>query len=198
MDKWRNSFTCIEILNEDNIIEIINAFEIDDNCYNKNYNIEEYDKIGIAIPSIGIKKQIELSQGIIYNIKNEKLFFYNCAIEPGFSGGPIILVNNPKIVGMNKGYEENYKKNIGIYFKEILENLNEQNEMYRKNIIDCIIDIKLEESEIKIFKQNENNKEEIKDNIKVFLENKRINIINEENKWKIDYNLKKKVNITWR
>jgi len=69
---------------------------------------------------------------------------------------------------MLKGYEEINKKNIGIYFKEILENINEQNEIYGKNIIDCIIDIKLEESEKIIFNQNENNKEEIKDNINIF------------------------------
>ena len=44
---WTNEeidFTCIEIIKEDNIIEIINPFEIDDNCYNKNYDIKEYDK----------------------------------------------------------------------------------------------------------------------------------------------------------
>ena len=94
---WINEeidFTCIEILNEDNIIEIINTLEIDDNCYNIDYNIEEYDKKSIIIPSIGIKKEIELKQSIIQYIKNEKykkLFFYNCNKETGFSGGPIIL-----------------------------------------------------------------------------------------------------------
>ena len=194
---WINEekgFTCIEILNEDNIIEIINAFEIDDNCYTFNYNIEKYDKLCIVFPSIGIKKEIELPQGNIQYIKNEKyekLFFHNCVTEPGFSGGPIILINNLKIIGMLKGYEEINKKNIGIYFKEILENINEQNEIYGKNIIDCIIDIKLEESEKIIFNQNKNNKEEIKDNINIFLENKRIKIINEEKKWKIDYKFEK-------
>ena len=43
---WTNEiidFTCIEIIKEDNIIEIINPFEIDDNCYNINYNIKEYN-----------------------------------------------------------------------------------------------------------------------------------------------------------
>ena len=52
---WLNKetdFTCIEILNDDNIIEIINTFEIDDNNYNISYNVKEYDKRGIVIPSI--------------------------------------------------------------------------------------------------------------------------------------------------
>ena len=130
---WINEeidFTCIEILNEDNIIEIINTFEIDDNCYNINYNIEEYDKRSIIIPSIGIKKEIELKQSIIQYIKNEKykkFFFHNCKTEPGFSGGPIILIKNLKIIGIHKGYEENNKKNLGIYFKEIIKNKKEEN-----------------------------------------------------------------------
>ena len=194
---WINEeidFTCIEILNEDNIIEIINTFEVDHNCYNLNYNVEEYDKAGIVISSIGIKKEIEIAIGSIQYIQNElyaHLFFHNCNTKPGFSGGPIILINNLKIIGMHKGYEKNYKMNIGIYFKEILKNINEESEIYGKNIIDCIIDIKLEENEKIIFNQNKNNKEEIKDNVNVFLENKRINIINEENKWKIDNKFEK-------
>ena len=138
---WINEeidFTCIEILNDDNIIEMINTFEIDDNNYNKNYNVKEYDKRGIAIPSIGIKKEIELPQGIIQYIGIEQykhFCFHNCNTKPGFSGGPIILIHNLKIIGIHKGYEKNNKKNIGIYFKGILDNINEENEIYGKNII---------------------------------------------------------------
>ena len=188
---WANEeidFTCIEIIKEDNILEIINPFEIDYNCYNINYNIKEYDKRGIAIPSIGIEKEIEIPQGIAYNIKNEKLFFHNCNTEERFSGGPIILTSNLSIIGMHKGYEENYKMNIGIYFKEILRKINEEND----NIINCILDIQLNEREIIIFNQNENNEKEIKNNVNVYIENKRINILSEENKWKIDYKFEKK------
>ena len=186
---WTNEeidFTCIEIIKEDNIIGIINPFEIDDNCYNIKYNKKEYDRRGIVIPGIK-EKEIEIPQGIIYYIKNEKLFFHNCNTEDGFSGGPIILINNLKIIGIHKGYEEKNKKNIGIYFKEIIGKINEEKE----NIIKCIIDIEKKENEIIIFNQNENNKKEIKDNVNVYIENKRINIINEENKWKIDYKFEK-------
>ena len=113
---WINEeidFTCIEIMKEDNIIEIINPFEIDDNCYNINYNNEEYDKRGIIIPSIGIEKEIELANGIIEYIDNEKykyIFFHDCNTKPGFSGGPIILINNLKIIGIHKGYEKKIKR----------------------------------------------------------------------------------------
>ena len=58
-----------------------------------------------------------------------------------------------------------------------------------KNIINCILDIKLNEIKdgITLFNQHENNIDPIKDSIYVFLENKRINIINEDYKWKLDY-----------
>ena len=141
------------------------------------------------------QKKKQKAHGIIEYIDNEKykkLFFHNCNTKPGFSGGPIILINNLKIIGIHKGYEEKNKKNIGIYFKEIIENIKEENEIYGKNIIDCIIDIELKENENIIFNQNKNNEKEIKNNVNIFIGNKRINIINEGNKWKIDYKFLKK------
>lgn len=126
-------FSCIEILKEDNI-DINNPFEIDENCYNINYDIKEYNERGIIIPSIGLSKEIELSQGIIYYLKNiNDMFFHNCNTEGGFSGGAIILVNNLKIMGMHKGYDKQNKKNVGIYIKKILENLKEEKRIYRTN-----------------------------------------------------------------
>ena len=42
-----------------------------------------------------------------------------------------------------------------------------------------------------LFNDNKNNEKVLKDKIIVFLENKRINIKNEEDKWKIDYKFEK-------
>jgi len=179
---WTNidrDFTCIEILKEDNIIEIINPFEIDDNIYNSNDNFEEYDKRGIAIPSLGIKKELIFSKGFVYyikNKKNKKLIYHNCDIKSENSYGPIILLNNLKIIGINKENKKNKKMKKGLYFKEIIENINEDNKIHRKSIINCILDIDLKENENIIFNQNENNKEKISDNVSVFLKNKRINL----------------------
>ena len=53
------------------------------------------------------------------------------------------------------------------------------------------MDIKLNKKNIILFNESENNKDEIKDNINVYLNNERINIIKEEEKWKIDYKFKK-------
>ena len=122
---WANieiDFTCIELLKEDNIIEIINPFEIDDNCYNSNDNIKEYDKRGIVIPSLGIKKELEFTKGFVYYIKNKenkKLIYHNCNIKSGYSYGPIILLNNLKIIGINKEDKKNKKKKKGYILKKL-------------------------------------------------------------------------------
>ena len=38
-------------------------------------------------------------------------------------------------MGIHKGYEENNKLNIGIYFKEILWNINKENEIEKIKIM---------------------------------------------------------------
>ena len=111
-------YTCIEIV-EDNIINKINPFELEYNCYINNNKNNEYNEKSIVIPLIGLTKEIELPQGIIKYVKNnEDMFIHNCNTEYGYSGAPIILINNLKIMGMHKGYEPNIKKNIGIISKK--------------------------------------------------------------------------------
>ena len=58
----------------------------------------------------------------------------------------------------------------------------------KKDRIECVLDITEIKKDIVLFNQNEKNKNEIKNNVKVFLNNENINIIEEDNKWKIDYN----------
>ena len=188
-------FTCIEIKEEDKIIEKENMFEIDKNNYNKEYDIEEYDKRGIVIPSIGVTKEIELPQGVIYYIeKNKEMFWHNCNTEPGFSGGVIILIRNLKIIGIHKGYDKKNKKNVGIYIKEIINNIKEEKEIY-VNRIEYIVDIKEKGKEVIIFQENKENEKEIKDNVIVCVENKRIDIKKDEGKYKYKFSKEGKYNI---
>ena len=243
---WRNEgidYTCIEILKEDNIIENINPFDINDNCYNKNYDNEKYDKKGILITSIGLSKDIEISQGKIYFFNNKLYFYHDCNTEEGFSGGPIILINNLSIIGIHVGYEKNKKNNIGIYFSEIIRNINEynhikdkdrnenkennenkernenkdmnenkeinenkenneyneinenkdKNENKENNEIKCILYIDKNDykQDILLFNNNDDNKYEFINNIKIYIGGNEINIKNEGNKWKIKYDFKK-------
>ena len=189
-------FTCIEIKKEDKIMEKENMFEIDKNNYNKEYDIEEYDKRGIVIPSIGVTKEIELPQGVIYYIeKNKEMFWHNCKIEPEFSGGVIIiLIRNLKIIGIHKGYDKKNKKNVGIYIKEIINNIKEEKEIYG-NRIEYIVDIKEKGKEVIIFQENKENEKEIKDNVIVCVENKRIDIKKDEGKYKYKFSKEGKYNI---
>ena len=188
-------FAAIEIIEQDNIIQLINTFEIDQKCFNINFDQKEYNKKGIVIASIGLNKKIELSQGALYyrNTNNLKqYFFHDCNTAPGFSGSPIILINNLKIIGIHKG-NNNSKANIGIYFKEILNYINKEKEKIKENKIKGILDIKLNEIKdgVILLNQNEINKEEIKNNIIVYLMNKRINTKIKDNKWIINYNFEK-------
>ena len=120
---WRDEeidFTCIEILEEDKIIENIKPFDINDNCYNKNFNHQKYDKKGIIVASIEQYKIIEIPQGILYYIENEnknQYFYHDCNTKDGFSGGPVLLINNLSIIGIHKGYEKSAKKKYRNIFK---------------------------------------------------------------------------------
>ena len=191
---WTNEkidYTCIQILKEDNILENISTFEIDDNCYDENYNSGKYDKMGIVIPVINPKIEIELPQGIIeYTNINKYKFFHNCNTEPGNSGGPIILIKNLKIVGIHQG-NVNKNQNIGIYFKEILNNIN-------KKIIEGKLEIEKRDidnkNNIMIFKSSQ----DIKNNVDIFLEEQKINLENliyDKNKFMFSYNEFKKEGI---
>ena len=125
---WTNKdldFTCIEIIKQDNIFELINTFEIDKNCYNINFDTKEYDKRGLVITSVANNKEIELSQGVLfyYNINNNKLyFFHNCSTTPGFSGGPVILIN--MFFESDELFRSVHKKFIDV-FNEIMLNYND-------------------------------------------------------------------------
>ena len=149
---WTNKnldFTCIEIIEEDNFLSNIGTFEIDKNNYNVGYNLEKYDKRKIIVVPLKEIGDIELSRGEIdYEKNNKERFFHNC-YENGLTGGPIILISNSSIVGINCWIEKNIKKDKGIYFKEIIENM-------KKKIIKCLIDVKLnkDKEEILLFNQN--------------------------------------------
>ena len=154
---WTNEaldFTCIEILEEDNI-QLTSLFEIDDNCYNKVYNLEEYKDKGIITIGVGKKKELLFPQGIFNFLEDKKnIFFTNCNTESGFSGGPIILVYNLKIIGIHKGYNQLRKRNIGIYMKEIIKNLKKENEIQRYQYdseLEGIIDTKFYSRQIYTF-----------------------------------------------
>ena len=77
--------------------------------------------------SINRDKKIEVSQGILRYIEECNKFYHNCNNKAGYSEGPIILINNSKIIGIHRGYEPKKNKNVGIYMNEITKDINKYN-----------------------------------------------------------------------
>lgn len=162
-DVWFDNnldFIAIEIKDNDELK--VNTFEINDDYYKYDYNYMDFNKRSIIIPCLGDSNEINLPQGIINYPENEK-FMHDCNTESGNSGAPIILVNNIKIIGIHQGYHKIKKKNIGLFFQNILKHIIE-----KQNKIEVILEI-----------------DEIK-NVKVINHNKGIIIF--KNKEKIDLN----------
>ena len=119
-------YTIIELLKEDNIFQSIKkSFDIYDNCYNYNYNKNNYDKKYIVIAAISITKEIKIGQGILYTNaeeleKNKYIFFHDCNTDEGYSGGPIILKQDLSIMGIHRGAHKEKKMNLG---KDLLSKL---------------------------------------------------------------------------
>ena len=100
---WYNEesdFISIELKPEDQIDA--DPFEINDNCYNYEYDNNEYNNRGIIIPCFGDNNEIILPYGTIINSNKEK-FMHDCCAKSGNSGAPILLVNNIKIIGIHTG-----------------------------------------------------------------------------------------------
>ena len=163
-------FIAIEIKYKDKLN--LKTFEINENCYNYEYDNNNYNKRSVIIPCLGENNEIELSSGII-NYSDNKIFLHNCNTKPENSGAPILFVNNAKIIGMYTGYEKQKKKNVGLFFQNILKYINSE-----QNKIEVIIEID-EINKVKLINNNEDinifkNKEEIylnEDNT-IFFENK--------------------------
>ena len=188
-------FTCFEIIYKDDIMGIIDPFQLEINNITE-YKLEKYNNRGIGIIS-GAMPDKELSQGILYYVKNnQNIFLHDCNTESGFSGGPILLINNLKVIGIHRGYAKYNKKNVGIYFYP--ERLNQKNaykliieKREKQNSIKILIETKENKDKILLFNQNNNNKEEIENNIKVYLENKIVQIKNINDHYIINHNFEK-------
>ena len=124
----------IGIIEEDKIIKNINPFDINANCFNKNYNNKNFDKKGILIVSKSKSKEIELPQGrFYYKEKDDLNFFHNCNLKVGYSGNPIILLDDLSLIGINSHFNEKENTNIGIYLSSIIHDINSNKYILKNN-----------------------------------------------------------------
>ena len=135
-------------------------------------------------------RQLETDKGKVILSSNNFLFFHNLNTDEGSSGGPIILVNNYRVMGIHRGSYEEYNKNLGIFLCEILKTINEENIIVFCNNIHKINKLTFTDvGQIILYKLNINGKDyeftnerkELKDEIKKkFIEknNNRITLFN--------------------
>ena len=120
-------YTCIEILDDD---EIDDFYSIDDINLNKNFSGENYlDKL-VIIYAIMKNKRLGLSNGLIKKIQ-DKLFLYTCNTFPGCSGGVILNQITNCVVGVHIGEYKGKKKinlNSGIFMRGIIDDMTNNEE----------------------------------------------------------------------
>ena len=104
----------IEILPENKI----NSFlEIDNDLF-KDDNSLEYIYKGTTIYVLHYPKgeRAAMNTGIFHKLRENQIL-HLCNTEVGSSGGPIILLNNLKVIGFNVGGKMNSEENMGTLIK---------------------------------------------------------------------------------
>ena len=129
--------TIIEILpNEDNIHQFLEfnedkAIEKEENSLNLNIYVLQYPNADTSSTSYGFINKI-----------NEFEIEHKCSTETGSSGGPIILLNTFKVIGVHKGSSKNKEQiNYGTLLRYPILEFNSINN-------EIIIKIKIEENDI--------------------------------------------------
>jgi len=179
-------FTCIEIVEEDNLIPL-DYFEIDDNCYNENYDIDEYRYRQIAIPVCKGNKEVKGVLGCFQKIVNNKNFFSNSAKKESlYPGLPIIISNNLKIIGAFVGNELNNNINLCVYFRDILGYINGNMALYKNYIICKIILSNKDLNKDTLIFTSYFNPKEIMNNVEVYYNKKKLKLIDDKKQYKIN------------
>ena len=115
-------YTCIEIMNEDNLNN--GFFEIDNeiNCKDPNelFKYEEYIIIQY------VQEECKWSEGSISKIENN-ILSHNIPTDKGSSGSPIIALSRAtSVIGIHCEGMEKESLNKGIFFKYILEDIKKK------------------------------------------------------------------------
>jgi len=114
-------YKIIEILKTDEIFKKIkdkDYFELD-NFIMDNESQINYMNLDICIVQYPDGKDLSFAQGKINIFKNYKIY-HSISTKKGSSGSPILIQNNFKVIGIHKGGINNKDENIGIFFKDIL------------------------------------------------------------------------------
>ena len=164
--------TIIEIFEDKDGIH--DSLELDFDLIGDNHN-NLYIKKSIYILHYPNMEKVSVSYGIIKDIdlKNKFDIRHLCCTKEGSSGSPILNLKNNRIIGIHKGAYTNYNYNKGTLLNyPIKEFISKET----KNKIRGIFELKSNNFCI-LFNTN------IKEKIDVFLDNKKLDMIKEDNKW---------------
>ena len=194
-------YTCIELFESDGIFDY---FKIDPKIYDKN-NLKDNDIFILQFPN---DNDLSFSYGKILSLK-DNIILHNASTDVGSSGSPIIRRSKENnIIGLHYGGIKN-KYNLATCFDYILDNIKEQH-----NEINCIYIPNKNETEInllhdynlnvngwnenrkKIYLDAKNNILEMKENIEIYANDKRIKYdfkykIKESKELKVTFKFKK-------
>ena len=205
-------YTCIEILDKDNIKEY---FKIDENLIE--YSIETYKNKDILILQYPKGNEISFSSGKILGIKDNKIL-HNSSTNKGSSGSPIISrYSDNSVIGLHYGSDHNNTFNLATNIISIFKDIKNYNK------INCIIaEIEIKEEDINkqiqiinsyeetkrnyslMFIEDESkyeNEKEIKENCEIKINNNKIPFdyyyeFEKEGKYKIEYTFKNELSKT--
>ena len=115
--------TFIEIKNEDNINYYL---EYEQNQQNKNNLL--YLKSCIYILHYPKGKKLSVSYGILNSIEDNKKYNFHhlCSTDNGSSGGPILNIENLKLIGIHKSASHLFNNNIGVFLNEAINDFFKQ------------------------------------------------------------------------
>ena len=118
-------YTCIQILDKDNIEDFYEIYnKNDNNFYNEDIAIPQYPKGGALVVKAG--RFVKMNNYTIY---------HSVSTDKGSSGSPIILLLREfKVIGIHKGYSDFLNLNKGIYIKNIIEDINKNEIISKINI----------------------------------------------------------------
>ena len=117
-------FTCIEIKKEDNI-KI--PFSLDNNIFKRNYSNKDYLNKNVTAYALNKQDKFKLyySDGYIKKQDNYS-FAHTCNTYPGCSRGCIIIQKTNRVIGIHQGGLEKNKINVGIFIKDVIEDIKKQ------------------------------------------------------------------------
>jgi len=151
IDKTRKKYTnedyditIIEIKKSDNLN--IDLFLEVDNSINTDNPKKVYNDQSVYIIHYPFSKTIQYSPGKINIFENNIDIKYFCATEEGSSGGPILISESHKVIGVHKGSSKRFDYNIGIFIKAPIT------DFYNKQSNNCFNDkIILDNNKFMIF-----------------------------------------------